>query len=396
MPPSRFFMPYRIPAATLDFLDATHLLFTFHVARLMHREPDDPAEDQDQTIRAVVLSLPDGKVEGEGTWRLHDRNRYLWTLGNGQFLLRQRNRLSVGDKTLVLHDYLHPEGTLASVQVSPDGKTLIAQYSKPVEIYDEAGDRLTPPSLGDDAPSDGERAGGRAQQYTLLVIDTESHRAKRAGPFHHPVALPVLEGGYLGAEHGKGKQWAVSMHPFHGDSHAVTTVTSTCQPRLEPISARTFITQSCLPVSTDRLVEAFDLGGHKLWEQIWQSRFAWGSFAFSASGSRFAYESIEVNHDLGNFDPVDPSSILGQPVGVFAVATGKPELVLDAAPILTAGENFTLSPDGDRLAILRNGAIEVYALPSLGGPGTGLGAGLGAGPGMGEGKPARTPVMAHP
>ena len=40
-------------------------------------------------------------------------------------------------------------------------------------------------------------------------------------------------------------------------------------------------------------------------------------------------------------------------------------LVRDASPVLTAGQNVALSPDGKRFAIVRNGAVEVYDLPPV-------------------------------
>jgi hypothetical protein len=362
VPPARFFMPFRVPAVTLDFLDATHLLFTFHIAKLMRREAGDPKEDQDQTIRALVLTLPAGKIEAEGTWRLHDRDRYLWALGDGYFLMRKRNTLYIGDKTLTLKDWLHPEGTLASVQTSPDNSTLVAEFATPDKTYDEEGNRpLDAPTLGDDVT----RFPEKQQEYSLLVIDTKGRTAKRGGHLHHAVTLPMVEGGYLVAQQGKGKLWDVRLASFTDEPRSITSVTSTCQPHVQPLSEQSFLALSCLPFSSDHLADAYDLQGHKLWEQIWQSRFAWGTFAYSAAGNRFAYGSIEVNHELANLDPVDESSILGQPVGVFNVLTGKPDTVLDATPILTAGENFALSPDGDKLAILRGGAIEIYDLPPL-------------------------------
>ncbi len=370
VPPARFFMPYRVPAATLDFLDPTHLLFTFHVARLMRREADASKDDQDQTVRAVVLSVPSGKIESEGDWRLHDRERYLWMLDDGHFLLRKRDTLYIGDKTLVLKDYLHPEGALASVQLSPDTSTLVAQFANPVQTGDDADGRPAgaptlgpstsgaagPSMAGDDAP----RFPEKLKDYTILVVDTRGRTAKRVGHMPRAVVLPMVQGGYLGVHQGNGKQWDVELNPFSGDSHVVTSVASTCQPVLQAVSQEAFLTQSCLPYSADHLVDAFDLHGRKLWEQVWQSRFTWGTFAYAAAGNRFAYGSVEVNHPLATLDPVDEASIVGQPVGIFSVETGKLDTVLDANPILTAGENFTLSPDGDKLAILRNGAIEVY------------------------------------
>ncbi len=359
VPPATLFTAYRIPSATLDFLDDTHLLFTFHVARLMRREKDDPAEDQDQLIRAVVLSVPGGKIESEGTWRMHDRDRYLWMLRDGHFLMRQRNTLYIGDKSLVLSTWLHPEGKLATVQLSPDASTLVAEFAKEKKLYDGEGNRVDAgPTLGDDAP----RFPEHPSEYSMIVVDTRERSAKRAGTLRHPVVLPMVEGGYLGVEQGSGKEWQVSLNSFDGEHRVVTKVVSPCQPTVEPVSQHAFLIRSCLPFSSDRLVDAFDMKGNKLWEQIWQSRFAWGNFSYSLSGNRFAYSSIEVNHSLAPLDPIDQASILGQPVGVFNVQTGKPEVVTDASPILTAGNNFALSPDGETFAVLRAGAIEVYSL----------------------------------
>ena len=361
VPPARFYTPYRIPSATLDFLDSTHLLFTFHVAKLMRRDPDDPEDDQDQTVRAIVLSIPEGKMVAEGTWRLHDRDRYLWMLGGGRFVMRQRNTLYEGDRSLVLRTFLHPEGALASVQLSPDATMMAVQFAR-AEKREEAVDNA--PTLGDDAPHLPEHR----QEYSLVLIDTEEKHATRAGRLSHAVVLPMVEGGYLGVRQEKAKQWSIILTPFHGETRTVAEVTSACQPVVHAISERAFLTQSCIPFLGDHLVDAFTLDGHKLWEQVWQARFTWGTYAYSARGNRFAYGSVEMDHNLATLDPVDASSILGQPVGVFSIETGKLDLVLDASPVLTAGNNYALSPDGDQLAILREGAIELYALPAVAAP----------------------------
>jgi hypothetical protein len=65
-------------------------------------------------------------------------------------------------------------------------------------------------------------------------------------------------------------------------------------------------------------------------------------------------------------DPVDESNIESQMVGVFDTQTGHLSLVKNATPILSAGQNYALSADGLRLAVLREGAIEIYNLPPAG------------------------------
>ena len=363
VPPSKFYKAYRVPTATLDFLDDAHLLFTFHVAKLMRREPDDPPDDQDQSIRALVLSVPGGRVESEGTWRLHDRGTYLWPLRDGYFLTRQRNTLYVGDAKLTLKPYLHPEGTLASVQMSPDASTLTVQYSKPAEQPKGLGDA---PSLGDDAPP---QFLGPPREFHLLIVDTHARVARRVGRVPHPVVLPLVEGGFLEVQQGKGRQWRVSVRGFDGgESRFVAEVQSPCEPQVHALSQQTFLAFTCLPMSSDHLVQAYNLDGKKLWEQIWQSRFALGTYTYTNAGNRFAYGTVEVNHEVAPLDPIDEASIVGQPVGVFDLKSGKLDAVVDASPVLTAGDNFALSPDGSRFAVLRGGAIELYTLPHADAP----------------------------
>jgi hypothetical protein len=54
-----------------------------------------------------------------------------------------------------------------------------------------------------------------------------------------------------------------------------------------------------------------------------------------------------------------------QAVTVYQTDSGRQLLRVDAAPIARAGQNFALSPDGMRLAVIRDGSLEVYSLPPL-------------------------------
>jgi hypothetical protein len=55
-------------------------------------------------------------------------------------------------------------------------------------------------------------------------------------------------------------------------------------------------------------------------------------------------------------------------VGVFDTITGEVRIVKNASPVSSAGQNFALSPDATRFAILKDGAVEVYDLPPLNPP----------------------------
>jgi len=60
--PASFYLGTRVSVASLDFLDENHLLFTFRVPGLIHRDPRDLSGSdpgQERQIRALVLRLPD-------------------------------------------------------------------------------------------------------------------------------------------------------------------------------------------------------------------------------------------------------------------------------------------------------------------------------------------------
>jgi len=80
------------------------------------------------------------------------------------------------------------------------------------------------------------------------------------------------------------------------------------------------------------------------------------------------YESVQVSRPISTFDALYPEDIQAQIAGVYDTESGKLVLVRDASPVLTAGQNVALSPDGTRFAILRNGAIEIYDLPPVSAP----------------------------
>ena len=127
-PPGPLYMLSGKAFGSLDFIDDQHLLFTFHQPRLMRREEHPGRNDSDQIIHAVTLALPDGTVQASAEWRMHDRSRYLWPLGGGKFLIRQRNSYLVTDGSLKLHPYIEVATPVLETEVSPDGRVLVVEH----------------------------------------------------------------------------------------------------------------------------------------------------------------------------------------------------------------------------------------------------------------------------
>jgi hypothetical protein len=366
-PPSKFYMVYRHSSTTLHFIDNEHLLFTFHSGRLLSRLPGDPADDEDQLIHAVVIEIATGKSIQETDWRMHDRQRYLWPLGDGQFLVRQRNSLFLTNRDLELRPYLSFETPLQLVQITPDRKLMMLEMQKRVPPDDAAANPdLKPSSSGSGFSGDVIRPRPRVDVVMLRPGDSTviaKSEARRA------VDLPLLDDSILQVLEGKQpNQWVLQKMPFHGDPQIIAEIKSACMPTLMPLSENVTLTVGCFPNGGDRAVTAFSLKGNLLWQDRWQQRYIWPTFEYAQNGSRFAYGSLQVAHDLGMADPFGDGDVVAEMVGVFDTETGKLALVKDATPIISSGQNYTLSGDGRRFAILREGAIEVYDLPPVSAP----------------------------
>jgi hypothetical protein len=53
-----------------------------------------------------------------------------------------------------------------------------------------------------------------------------------------------------------------------------------------------------------------------------------------------------------------------QRIQVFDAANGKLALATPASPVLDAGGNLAISPSGRRVAVLNDGAIQIFELPA--------------------------------
>ena len=369
-PPSRFYLIARLANATLDFVDNDHLLFTFREGGLLQRMPADPKDDDDQMVHALVLDISTGKVQQEERWRMHDRQHYLWSIGGGKFLVRQRNTLYSTDSHLELHPHMRFDNGLRGVEISPDHKLMMIEFEKYGPASDGSSRPAPPlPSTTGAAPVAGGLSGPppeHSSSTTILMMRTQDNTIIAKSEASHSVDLPLLEDGFLEVLEGKlPDQWIVMNKSFAGKTSTIAELKSACDPSITALSDTVSLAVSCPGGSSDHTVAAYSVSGALLWQSRWQSRYIWPTFEFAENGSRFAYGSLELNHAIGTMEPFGEDDVTGQPVGVFDTNTGKLNLVKTASPVLSSGHNYALSADGMRFAILREGAIEVYDLPPL-------------------------------
>src|ERR1039457_4290963 len=115
---------------SLNFVDSDHLLFTFnaHSAQvLLERRSDCALKNSCHQIRAIVIDLRNNGVTAEADWYLYDYQRYLWSLGNGRFLLRRSNSIFLVASHLQEKLLYSPPDDLLWCGITADRKQLIIE-----------------------------------------------------------------------------------------------------------------------------------------------------------------------------------------------------------------------------------------------------------------------------
>jgi hypothetical protein len=355
-PQNSAYLISRTSSSSLDFIDSDHILFTFQSKGLLKRLPECQPDDEDQLIRAMVIHLPDGAVERSTEWRMHDRGRYLWPLRNGKFLVRQRDLLSVTDATLRLQPYIQAESPIRLVRLSPDARLLLVETDVEKHTEEEHRRLVQQASLEGLSPP--------REDVQLAIIRTDDRSVISHSRVLIPSDLPIVDQGSLEALPGRGNHWLVRYLPFRGDPSTIAEVASSCRPTEIPLNERTTFIVTC-GESADHLVQTATLDGKTLWSYRWDSHYIWPSTATSEDGRRVAFSTLRVARGVNASEPFDETDVQAQRIEVLDIATGRLDLTQFASPILSAGQNYALSPDGQRFAVLRDNAIEVYDLPTV-------------------------------
>ena len=90
----------------------------------------------------------------------------------------------------------------------------------------------------------------------------------------------------------------------------------------------------------------------------------WPLLATAQDGSRLAREILVLKRTAKSYKQhlIGAKEMIGQMVTVSNAADGKVVLEAPVSPILDGGGNVAISPSGRRVAILSDGAIQVFEL----------------------------------
>jgi hypothetical protein len=241
--------------------------------------------------------------------------------------------------------------------VSPDGRILVIEHQYERHTAEQHSKLEAQAQEYGDAPP--------PEDTQITLVDIPSKEILGALRTESPIHVPVSSSGYVGVARSKEEdQFVIRFVPFAGQSSILGKVASTCTPHENFLNEKALVIESCGPKSPDTFLDAWTTDGKKLWNGRRDGHLVWPTFAYSLTGNRFALSLLHVSHTIDLVDSINDEDVREQVVQVYDSATGALLMATNASPILTAGQNFALSEDGERLAVLREGAIEIYKVPS--------------------------------
>jgi hypothetical protein len=363
---------------TVHYVDDRHLLLTFTVRRLLSRLPDEPEDDQDRNVDALLLELPSGKVIARTSWRFHDHAQYLWSLGHGRFLLRVRDNLSTFAPLVNLptgqpfreRPFLAVKRRIGALLVSPDANLLIVESVAHIPPASRPKTPLFGPTpVSHPAPSD-DPTPVQINFYRLSAAgDTSEEIKPRVAGIGHSAntgSIATTAAGYLDIIDQGRQHWAFDFDSYSGKKNELSPFDSACRPAPLFVSRSEFIAFGCRSGNTRQLLGSFNMRGEETWQQNLFGDYIAPSLAFAPASGRFALGRVLVHSSSVVGDqPLIAEDLSSQSIVVYQTSSGKQILRAECSPIERAGQNFDLSPDGLSLAVIHAEAIEIYSLPPL-------------------------------
>lgn len=328
---------------SLDFLDRERVLFTFNPKKFVRRQPGCPATHNDRMVHAAIIEVTSGEVRAQADWYLHDSSRYIWSLGSGKILLRRLNSLFVVDRNL--HETLLWESPkdLLWVSVSPDGKQIITETAE-----------------GAASPASRPKQSSKAS-FRIEFRDADSLQVQRTIRSKRAANIESTSSGFASAVFGgvTSPVWLVRFGPSEQERVNIARVRTALVPDVLYLNNNTLLIGRNSTRSAGYSVSAFTVTGNLLWRQHWNTHRYYPALARSEDGSRFAITTLR---SVDTPTPGREFEGLEQQIEVFDTATGTPVISTIAFPVVTHGQNFSLSPDGLSLALLKGTKLEFYDL----------------------------------
>ena len=355
LPPGDLPAFYYYAMVELHFIDADHLMFAFNMPGLLKRDDNCPDSDVQRMVQAVVFQLPSGRVLKQANWELYDFMDFLWGLGDGKLLLRRCNQFdSIGadlDPQVLIRGSI---GTVEDVSFSPDHSMVVVQEKVKPDAEDKDSGAV-PSVLAQET---------EAQRTNVSFIQLNPLRMIGRAEIPVPSEIPVIANGLFEVLTAPQDQWVVNLQVFHQAERQIATIHSLCPPAVQTISNTVFMATTCSK-NDQKTTLGYNTQGTLLWKIALAPNQYNPQLIPIPNGSHFAIESLRLKHPRAALDPLTKEDVAGEDIDIYDTLSGVRVATFQTSPAYTGGRNVDFSPDGTRMAVLHDGAIEIYSLSDL-------------------------------
>jgi len=354
LPPGDLPAFYYYALVELRFIDAGHLMFAFNTPGLLKRDDNCPDSDVQRMVHAVVFQLPSGKVLKQTDWELYDFMDFLWGLSDGKLLLRRCNQLDSVGADLDPQLLIQATGKVEDVSFSPDHSMVVVQEKEPPHADDK--DNAALPSVLDQETE--------AQRTNVSFIQLHPLHMIGRAEIPLPSAIPVIANGLFEVLTAPHDQWVVNMQVFRGAERQIAMIHSLCPPAVQAISNTVFMVTTCSK-DDQKAFQGYNLQGSLLWKITLAPDQHYPRLIPIPNGTHFIIESLRLKNPHAALDPLTKEDVDGEDIDIYDTLSGVRIATFQTTPAYTGGHNVDFSPDGTRMAVLHDGAIEIYALSDL-------------------------------
>lgn len=377
-PPAHILLTEGYAVSSLHYVDARHLLFTYNKRSLIKRLPGDSPDVNPQNVAAVLLELPSGKIVARAEWRLPDHAQYLWSIGEGTFLLRlgQELRLLTPLAASKPEEALHGKmlltlpGPATMIGVSPDGRMVLAEadVSGRSAAADTAAAAANTAPIDAQAPPEDHTTDVQFLEFDLSRQAQGIVNVNRVGHIIAPsaLALPLIHDGYIHTTEIYPDDWGLVYTQLSGKDAMLGDVVSTCRPSAGFLSNSDILVETCNGNDTAVIMTVVTLGKKELWQHTLIDAGTEPNVHTTPGSGRFAISRILLNGiSSPGADVPGQDDVRRQQIDVMDIQNGALVAQVVAVPAERGAQNFSLSSDGRRLAVLQKNSIALYELAPL-------------------------------
>ena len=334
--------------ATLTYLDANNLLFTFDPHKLRERGGGF-LQQGTRVVRAVLVEPSTQKVKRILDWRVQGEGRYIWRVGNDRLLVHVGRQLRLFGPDLVPIRSVTLPGPLAWISAAPTGNHFA------VGIYDERHSPEMHRQILDVTGEDPE------EDIDIHVYDGDLNlllTTLRSTATYPPVLSDLGEIRVRSLGHAR---WQISEYRWDRTELSIAKTTSSCRPRVSSSLEGYLFVVGCESTPGVRWYRMLRPDGHPVLkgqspsEEIEQA-------SSSIAPGEFAVRVVKVLKPMLPGQPFSKTDIAREEITVYRSSDGRRLFSTTATEVPMAEQSFAISPSGRQVALIGDATINFYSV----------------------------------